>query len=77
MSEVIYNLKMEIDVWDEPALRRAAKARALEEGMTEEDARLYLDEEKTSIGQCLTMMIDPGRVAGCSIGGTEVDSASV
>lgn len=50
-------------LWD------AAEARAIEEGMTDTENRRDMlgTREEPNLAGCLTMMLDPGSLAGCSI----------
>lgn len=52
---------MTLRVTNEAAFRRAAYERALEElGGDEAQAREFLDDDLTSVGQCAVMLLDPG-----------------
>ncbi|MEY2152333.1 hypothetical protein AB7849_15615 [Rhodanobacter sp. 115] len=57
-----------LTVHDESAFREAARDRALEDGLGDETANAYLDEEQHSLGQCAIMLLDPGvSPNGCQI----------
>jgi hypothetical protein len=53
-------VRIRLDVWDFEQFREAARKRALEDGLDEEEAAEYLDEEEKSIGECAMMLLDPG-----------------
>lgn len=65
-----FTVSIEVEVTDEACLRIAAYNRALQDELTEEEAREFLDESKQSIRDCLIMLFDPGAVEGCSIHGS-------
>jgi len=69
----IHILTMDIVVDDEAQLREAAYQQALKDGCDETYAAQYKDPDVMGIDNCLIMVIDPGSVPGCSIGGTEVE----
>jgi hypothetical protein len=52
-----YRFEMELDVFDESALRRAAKDRALESGLGTADAARFVGA--ASVEDCLVMVLDP------------------
>lgn len=52
-----------LDIHDPEQLRRAAEAKALEDGLTIENWR---DVRKSSMDD-LVMLLDPGSIPGCSI----------
>lgn len=54
---------MELDVHDEEALRLAAAARAVYEGMALEEWQ----ETRVDTTDDIVMLLDPGLLAGCSI----------
>lgn len=68
MSDTSYTFTLYLSVHDETALRKAAETRALDDGMTPEEAAEYLDEAKQSITDCIVMLFDPGESPdGCQI----------
>jgi hypothetical protein len=68
MTKTIVTVAIDIEVFDEKVFRQKAKERALEDGLSEEDAAGYLDEECQNIGACAQMLFDPGiSPDGCEI----------
>ena len=63
MSVTIY-----LRIHDERDFRQAAAEQYKKDGPPSEDAGEYLDPEKTSLGECAIMLLDPGTSpAGSSI----------
>jgi len=48
--------------------RRSARDRALSDGLSQEEAARYLDDDEMSLGECAAMLFDPGLSPnGCQI----------
>lgn len=61
-------ISIDIEVTSEADFRQAARDKALEDGLGDEDAALYLDDDEKSLGDCAVMLFDPGvSPNGCSI----------
>ncbi|MBB5546527.1 hypothetical protein A8H39_00120 [Paraburkholderia fungorum] len=54
------SVTIELDIHDPAAFRHAAYKRALDDNLGEDEAKEYLDAEKTSLGACAIMILDPG-----------------
>lgn len=54
-----YTFTLELDVYDEDALRAAARAHP--------DAKYSCPEELESPADCIQILLDPGTLPGCSI----------
>ncbi len=52
-------LSINLDITDEEAFRQAAHDKALEEGLSPEEATAYLEDGGMSIGACAVMLLDP------------------
>lgn len=66
-----YSFSMDLQVDDPQQLYDAAMERAIEDGLDEDGARTLLgSREEPQIEDCLTMLLDPGRLRGCSIDGS-------
>lgn len=63
---------VDLRIYDEKAFRRAAYERGIEDGLSEEEAKEYLDPDSKSLGECGQMLIDPG----VSPEGTEILQSS-
>jgi hypothetical protein len=68
------NFSMDINIHDENAFRFAAWAKALEDGLSDEDADAFRDPQKQSLTDCAIMLFDPGSGPnGCDIDGSSAD----
>lgn len=66
-----YAFGLDLRVDDPQQLYDAALERAIDDGLDEEDARTLLgSRDDPRIVDCLTMLLDPGRLPGCSIDGS-------
>jgi hypothetical protein len=69
-----WQFRLDLRVFDKRQLHQAALERALEEGLGGETPEELLGTaDEPDIGACLTMLLDPGSMSGCSIGGSETE----
>lgn len=66
------SVTVHLDIYDPATFRAEAYARALKDGLDEEQAAEYLNPEKMSLGQCGIMLIDPG----VSPDGAQIENSS-
>lgn len=62
-----YSFTLDLDVDDEAELLAAARARAIEDGMAEDEASAEEFLPAGNIHDALRILLDPGRLPGCSI----------
>lgn len=72
LDEEEVSVTISLRIWDVEQFREAAYKRALEDGMNEEEAQEFKDEEKNSLGDCAIMLLDPG----CGPAGSEIENSS-
>lgn len=72
-----YTFRLDLQVDDPQQLYDAALDRALVDGLDAEEAREILgSRDEPKVEDCLTMLLDPGRVGGCSIDGSGTERAA-
>jgi len=65
------SFEISLRIIDVPSLVAAAVARAIEEGIDEEEAREDYDAD--NLDRCLVMLLDPSTLAGCEIHGSTAE----
>lgn len=72
MTTITVSVDLKVD--DERSFRETARDRAISDGLSLEEAALYLNEDEMSLNDCAMMVIDPGESpSGCSILGSSAD----
>lgn len=70
----MHSVSIDLVVDDPQALLKVARERAAEEGLTEEEAEeLLLEDGEPNVSGCLTMLLDPGSLPGCSLLNSSVE----
>ena len=68
MRSPTVEVSLYLRIHDEEEFRQAAYERALQDGLSEDEALRYKDLEDMSLGDCARMLVDPGTgPAGCEV----------
>lgn len=64
---MVLKCSLYVRVQDGEKLFQAALARAIKDGMAEEDAREALAPEEIDVARCVQWLLDPGSIPGAEI----------
>lgn len=71
MPKVYVTVSLDLSIYDEAQFRDAAYNQAIDEDLSPEEAKSFLDPEQKSLGECAQMLLDPGSgPSGSSIDGS-------